>query len=97
MPLNVAYIHSPELERLGNIGTHPAGRSERVHRLIESLGLLRANLADGQGEDVVDLPIADVVAAVPATKGDLQRYHTSSFVGELRARLQETTVLLISF
>jgi hypothetical protein len=83
MPLNVAYIHSPELERLGNIGTHPAGRSERVHRLIESLGLLRTDLGYEQSKVDGGLHVADVVTAVPATKGDLQRYHTQGFVGEL--------------
>lgn len=86
MPLNIAYIHSPELERLGNTGTHPAGRSERVHRLVESLGLLRKEVPNGQQDEGCAASVADVVAALPATKVDLQRYHTQSFVGEFGKR-----------
>lgn len=82
MSRNIAYIHSPELEHLGNVGTHPAGRSERVHRLVESLGLLGTDVAVGRLDGDQEFPVADVMPTVPATKVDLLRYHSRSFVGE---------------
>jgi hypothetical protein len=82
MVRRVAYIHSPELETLGNIGTHPAGRSSRVHRLIESLDLLKVSSDGHQTGSDGALSVAKCVQAVPTSRADLLRYHSQDFVGE---------------
>ncbi|GHJ85937.1 hypothetical protein NliqN6_2339 [Naganishia liquefaciens] len=88
MPLKVAYVHSPELESLGNIGTHPSGRSARVHRLIESLHLLTETSPD-LTESADELPLAKRVRALPASRSDLLRYHSQSFLDFLLDPQQE--------
>jgi hypothetical protein len=84
----VAYVYSYELERLGNIGTHPAGRSNRVHSLAKSLDLF--DTSDEASDDKPDLrpeekvvpSKATVVVPRLATDVDLRRYHSKEFVGE---------------
>lgn len=71
----VAYVFSRQLAALGDIGTHPRGRSSRVHALIDACGLL--------GQDGDAGAKAQVISSVKAKRDDLLRYHDAGYVARL--------------
>lgn len=91
MSNKIAFIYSPELTRLGDIGTYPHGRSSRVHALVDACELLSSSSSSTTGPDVT---VADddaqygnqrakIIRPIPATSLDLLRYHDPRFVNQL--------------
>ncbi|GAA5915983.1 uncharacterized protein JCM6883_006241 [Sporobolomyces salmoneus] len=77
----VTYIHSPELQRVGDALPSNLGRASLVHSLISSYGLLD----DGEAEDDVTegLAIAKVVEPVRARREELLSFHDEDFIDSL--------------
>jgi len=74
----VSYIHSPDLQKVGDALPSNLGRSSLVHSLISSYGLID----DGQGtSDGPGGARAKIVKPSKATRQELLSFHDEDFIG----------------
>jgi len=74
----VSYVHSPELQKVGDALPSNLGRSTLVHSLISSYGLIDdgQDTSDGQGG-----ARAKIVEPIEATRQEFLSFHDEDFIG----------------
>lgn len=88
----VSYVHSNELQRVGDALPSNVGRASLVHSLISSHGLLD----DGEGEDEGNATRgynrATIVAPARATREELLSFHDDELIGPMAPSLFPQTI-----
>jgi hypothetical protein len=78
--MKAGYIYCKPLSDLADQATPPAGRSSRVHALIQSLGLVGNEPSYASAQCCRNT--ASTIIPNKAHREDLQRFHSAAFVGE---------------
>ncbi|GAA5969094.1 hypothetical protein JCM3765_003436 [Sporobolomyces pararoseus] len=84
-PRRVSYIHSPQLQRVGDVLPSNLGRASLVHSLISSYGLLEDREEGFEGElaEGEEKMRARIVEPEQATRQELLSFHDEDFIDSL--------------